>query len=367
MIKCPRCFTPLSAAVAGGWCAMQVCDSDAIAAAIGWRPSRRGDREPWPLPCGYGPDGHGETCGTCWYAMAPRWREAPSTCIVMAGARATGKSIYIGVLIKQLQQWAEHLHLQVRPANAEVDGIFKEHYETPLYKERGIMVPTVSVASGTAYQQEPLVYELSTVRGAHHLVVRDVAGEDMEKPQPDHSNLGFFARADGVIFLFDPLQVEEIRDKLANLVIPTQLEQGDPGHVLDNTLALIGSGRPKLAVVMSKFDAMQELRQVRQSYLGHVMGNAGAAFLRDPGPYLPYDDVEGELLHEEVRSLLKLLESGMTNPVERAHQLTGISYRYFAVSALGDAPRGKALNTRGIAPFRCLDPLRWILAGSGVL
>ena len=37
----------------------------------------------------------------------------------------------------------------------------------------------------------------------------------------------------------------------------------------------------------------------------------------------------------------------------------------FAVSALGHQPRGDKLGSRGIAPQRCLDPLKWALSRAG--
>jgi hypothetical protein len=41
--------------------------------------------------------------------------------------------------------------------------------------------------------------------------------------------------------------------------------------------------------------------------------------------------------------------------------------RYFVVSALGQPHTGDRLNSRGITPFRCTDPLRWITSSAGVL
>ena len=368
MIKCPNCFVPVPTLPTAGYCEQGVCDSREIAAAIGRPSSRRGDRDPWPLACGHGADGHGEICSTCKYRMAPRWREAPTTCVVMAGAPATGKSIYLAVLIKQLEQCGEHLNMKVRPGNADIEKVFREVFEKPLYEERGIMPPTPPLRLDSSYAHQPLVFELSAAAGGrHHLVIRDIGGEDLDRTPLDMTHLTFFPLADGVIYLFDPLQVDDIRDKLPDLVPTSQLQQGNPVRVLENTLRLIGTGRPKLAVVMSKFDAMQALQQVRRSHWSQVMGNAGAAFFRDPGPLIPYNDVDGQLLHEEVRSLLQLLEAGMSTTLESSHRRTGVDYRYFAVSALGDPPRGQALSARGIAPFRCLDPLRWVMAGSGIL
>ena len=42
-------------------------------------------------------------------------------------------------------------------------------------------------------------------------------------------------------------------------------------------------------------------------------------------------------------------------------------HRYFAISALGQPPDGNRLNVRGIAPFRCTDPPRWVTSSFGVL
>lgn len=44
----------------------------------------------------------------------------------------------------------------------------------------------------------------------------------------------------------------------------------------------IGSGEPRLAVILSKFDALRALRDVDGSEWSMVMSNAGAAYLRDP-------------------------------------------------------------------------------------
>ena len=99
------------------------------------------------------------------------------------------------------------------------------------------------------------------------------------------------------------------------------------------------------------------------------MSHAGAAFNRDPSLVdVRYDEVDGALLDAEVRSLLQLLHAGpmlrtMRNPVT-GHQY---EHRFFAVSALGESPVGERLHRNGISPFRCMDPVRWVLAERSVL
>jgi hypothetical protein len=214
------------------------------------------------------------------------------------------------------------------------------------------------------------VFSVITPTGArHHLVIRDVAGEELERPDDlDTQALGFFGRADAVFFLFDPLKVEAVRAQLRDLV-PAHQVGGDPRDVLESTLRLIGDGAPRLSVILSKFDALQALRRIEAGgEWSRIMQNPGAAFFRDAGPTHDPGPGDGEQLHEEVRSLLNKLGAGpLLARIELAVRREPARYRYFAVSALGNPPSGRRQHARGIAPFRCLDPLRWVLAGSGVM
>ena len=133
-------------------------------------------------------------------------------------------------------------------------------------------------------------------------------------------------------------------------------------------LLAIESGSPKLAVILSKFDALQALSDVEGSEWSQIMSNAGAAYLRDNSASRHYDDNDGQLLHEETRSLLLRLHGApIVTAVENPSSGVRLTHRYFAVSALGQPPAGKRLNSRGIAPFRCADPLRWVTSAVGVL
>jgi hypothetical protein len=310
-----------------------------------------------------------EACPDCRYQLPPHWRGAETLCVAMAGARATGKSMYLGVLVKQVAHFAEKLGTTLQPATDRTAVIYRDVYERVLFEERGLMPPTAPVRMDGSYQREPLIYSLGMLDGRRtYLVFRDVAGEDLESPNEDAPYLSFFRHADGVIFMFDPLRVPEVRDQLHDLV-PAQLQTGgDPLTVLTRVLRLIGDGPAAVAVVLSKFDAMQALRAVRGTDWSRVMSSAGAGFLRDtPISDAPYDEDDGQLLHLEVRSLLQRLgASSIVASLERPHNGRTITHRFFAVSALGESADGERLHVRGISPFRCLDPLRWLLASSRI-
>jgi hypothetical protein len=124
-----------------------------------------------------------EVCPRCHHALLEGWRQAHSTCIAMNGARATGKSLFIAVLIKQLDQLMGLLNTTVEFANEHTRDTYTRIYEQPLYEARGLMPPTPSANTDNSYQRDPLIFSLGVFRGSRRfLVVRDVAGEDMENP-----------------------------------------------------------------------------------------------------------------------------------------------------------------------------------------
>lgn len=300
------------------------------------------------------------------------WANSGSVCIAMAGARASGKSLYIAVLVKQLQQLAEKHGRVVVPADASTEERYREHYEEPLFEQMGLMPPTPSHAAADAYQRDPLIFnlgdwDLGDGSGTRpwFLVLRDVAGEDLESPPDDVSNLEFFRDADEVVFLFDPLKVSQIRNYLQGIIPEHQLG-GDPVKVLDNLFRILGQARPNLAITLSKFDTLQKLEEVPDAKWARMMGNYGAAYRRDTG--FTYNRVDQDLLNIEIRSMLMWLQAQrLVYTIDSRY--TGqppSSYRFFATSALGAAPQGSHLHRSGIAPFRVLDPVLWQLADRGL-
>lgn len=313
-----------------------------------------------------------ELCPRCHFELPPQWRWGNATCVAMAGARYTGKTVYIAVMKKLLERRLEASGHELEYANEKTSEQYLEHYERPLYEERMVVMPTASARQAHSYQHEPLIFSMGRWGAGpqRYLVIRDVAGEDLEGAEVGGPAWEFFAAADAVFFLFDPMRVDEVRHHLTDLV-PTDLATGgDPREVLRRVLRLICRGQavpPKLAVIVSKFDALQALRHVPTSQWGQVMAHAGAAFSRDPGllPHWRYDPADALLLHFEVRSLLERLGAG-PGLLDPKNPITGQRYqpqRFFAVSALGESPEGDRLHANGISPFRCLDPVDWLMSG----
>jgi len=385
MTKCPRCFVALDPNQ-HVWAVSPTARApryhDEVGSAFAGTATDIGSMYKWERPANYsGPPPPAsvasqslqapvvEVCPLCHFELPQAWREGHAVCIAMAGARATGKSLYIAVLVKQLQLLCEQLGVSMEPVNRATANAYATNYERPLFEQRGLLPPTPTVLTQASSQREPLIYSIGAWHGVRrYLVLRDVAGEDMESGDLHAPPFHFFARADAVFFMFDPLRVKSIRDQLQDLLPAQAVSGGDPRTVLNNLVMAIGRGQPKLAVILSKFDALRVLRDVEGSEWSLIMSNAGSAYLRDSSDDRRYNDVDGRLLHEEVRSLLIRLNAGsMVAAVENPSNQMHLEHRYFVVSALGQPPSGNRLHARGIAPFRCADPVRWVTSTFGVL
>ena len=312
-----------------------------------------------------------EICPSCHYDLPPGWRYATTTCVALAGARDSGKSIYIGVLVKQLERWCE-LHGQVFRMEGNTPESYKRVYEDPLFVRRGLLPPTAAIEKRALHEREPLILWVGHFGDVPHmLVLRDVAGEDLEKPAHalNAAAFPFFNNADLVLFLFDPMAVKEVKDQLLGALHQARMDATDPSTVLNNLLRIMGGGQAinaakistPLALVVSKFDILAELTTIEGSPLDEVVDNRGAAFNRDPSLGQSYDPHDADLVSAEVESLLTELNA--KNLLTLVQTFFGV-YRAFAVSALGNLPpTDSAINGRGIAPLRVLDPIKWAMMG----
>lgn len=384
MTKCPCCFQELSNDARSWEVSGQHNDlRDEVASfymgfdtmnggvfnAVRSEGDRRWNPQPPPLNPG---EQVFRSCPTCHYRLPEDWYESNTVCVAMAGARYTGKSVYIGVAVKQLAQLLGQMSSHLQFGNQITSDNFAREYERALYEEGGVLGATPRTETGS-HQRDPLILNLGRLGGSRrptYLVLRDVAGEELEQPGGYPGHLGFFQYADAVLFMFDPLTVPTVSNTLSGLIPAGQAVGGRAETVLTTLLRLMGTNaQNRLAVVVAKFDAIQALQKVQDPSWASVMANPGARFLSEYDPQSPrYNEQDGLLLHHEVRSLLLLLGAqGIVHQLENPP--TGIirEHRYFAASALGESAEGQHLSTRGIAPFRVLDPLKWVLSQHGAV
>jgi hypothetical protein len=283
----------------------------------------------------------------------------------MTGARTTGKSCYVGVVMRALERYLLQMQVTLSPADARTGPTFKRLYEEPLLDNQRLLLATSRTIDS---EPGPLIWKMGASNGRpRYLVIGDLAGEDLETTLGQADHLTLIVRADAVFFMFDPLRVPEVVAQLTNL-IPTPQVGGDPKNVLDGVLGLIGGAGTRLAIILTKFDTLEAFRAVEATEWSLIMSNADSSLLRCPADSLEYDEDDGALVDAEVRSLLlKLGAEALVLLLEHPANGRPVRHRFFAVSALGQPPRAEAINQRGIAPHRCLDPMKWVLSEMGVI
>lgn len=325
-----------------------------------------------------------QACPVCHKDLPPNWREATVFTMAVSGARGAGKSVYIAVLLYALQQYLRRCGRMIRPFTPMTQEVYEERYERPLFRENRAMLgtPPMKAESG-AYQRDSMIWQISDPQHPVHLVIRDVAGEDIEKFAGNEAPLSYFSRANLVVFLFDSLRLPSMTQILAGIIPP--VNQGRLGksstEVLPIVLGQLQGGGVDFALAFSKFDAFHELPKADIEQYARVMGNPSARFNRDETMMRPagpgraaesrsWFEQDQTFLDQEIRSLFELIhENTVTMQAEqalRSGRIRGLSH--FAVSAVGETPpHDEQLTTRGISPFRVLDPLLWGLYRRGIM
>lgn len=307
-----------------------------------------------------------EACPTCHGVIPAQWRQEPAPlvqCVAMAGARSTGKSLYIGVLKQQLELFVSEVVGKVLNELGDTEAQYQERYGNRIFVERKILGATLELTQDPASGQ-PLIFEFKGADDRSRiLVLRDVAGEDLQKLRERKARLNFLTRADAIVMLLDPLKIEDIRAVLKGKAQHGELG-GDGIELLRNLLDFLkeAQGKPKtptpIAVTLSKADYLQAVRETN-SPLRALMARPGSPLQRDPSmSEVAFDKKDSDLLQLEIDSLLQFL-TGQTirNLLRESTEV----HRYFAVSSLGGDAVGEDIRDAGIAPYRVLDPVKWIL------
>jgi hypothetical protein len=181
--------------------------------------------------------------------------------------------------------------------------------------------------------------------------------------------------ADLIIFLFDPLQLPQVRNLLAGKMALPPSNAADPAVIWENLKEVVGpigsrkNPNQKVAVAISKFDAVT-LGMNSGDFNFFESFDSAMALTRDPyasnpnppapGARKDFNTLDGGDINSETKALLRLI--GLTVEADLDKDPNGWpeqNVKYFVVSALGQGIKGR---THGLSSFRIGDPIRWALA-----
>lgn len=281
----------------------------------------------------------------------------PSLPIALIGAKASGKSNYIGVLINEIKKKMTsrfNCSLDIC-CSEESKHFYDEFYYKPLFS--GYVVPATD-----AGEIPPLIFPLrfmdakNRIKNVATLSFYDTAGENLDT----HEGLEIFNRyipnAKGIVLLLDPLQIPSIRKQLDGKIALPEINT-DVTEILSRVIENIrnvrnirGTINIPLALAFTKMDALEQYDILPAD-----------SCLREESEHLRrgvFVKSDFESTNNEMRDLLEnFLDDEVVQMMKQFSK-----YSLFGLSALGSVPSGKKIGSDTIQPKRVLDPLLWILS-----
>jgi hypothetical protein len=321
------------------------------------------------------PDCGGETtyriCPVCHSQLPAQFGMISSRMIGMAGAKDSGKTVYMTVLLHELRnRVGAQYDVSVMGADDETLRRFTSQYEDELYKRKQLFRATQRPAQRDGLV-DPLVFRFNAdpggLRGGRPqptlMSFFDNAGEVWLTQEDTDVDSRYLGCSDGILLLLDPLQMAGARElAAAGTPLPGSGQRyASPEAVLTRVTNMLrsrnkgGRGRidTPIAVVFTKIDA-----------LWHTFDVSSPLRSAPPtgGRFSTGDSLD---VHEEVRHLLHSWEGSQ---IDRILQADYPRHRFFGVSALGRAPTlDNAVAASGIQPYRVADPVLWLLSEFGAV
>lgn len=308
-------------------------------------------------------------CPHCHNELPSLFHQADSHIISVIGARDSGKTHYITVLINELLQKGHTLDIQTVPQDVGEDRAqitskrYSEYYKKPLLGRKEQLGQTQQ----NAKDLYPLIYQISSGQKqfgktkALYLVFYDTAGENFNDKEELKKLANYLINSSGIIFLLDTFRISRINETLTKKGVGITNVDTSFRDVFGQMHQLLQQfGKIKLnaksdvpvALTFSKIDEVINNNLLEDDIQEFT--------LRKESSYLRtrlYDDDEIKEIGNDMRSLLAQWgEEGFIADVERSFSKTG----YFGVSALGSTPIGGMLKGE-VRPHRVMDPLLWIL------
>ena len=320
--------------------------------------------------------------------LPPATFENKNIIITVIGSRSAGKSMFMGVLLKELRD-------RIAPAfdgsiqNANEENKWIDTYANQIYKGEHTTVAQTSLLEN----QEPLIYKLRLPhtpwwkklfniepKPNEHLVYTfcffDTAGEAFNSESNMERVKNYINHSTGIIYLVDPFAIPAVRNTVAQDVQDGSYQRGNYNEVEDTAGLIsrvakfirinkeISENKPietPIAVTFSKFDAIP--RQLIPNDFR----------INEPSPHCAsqaFVKQDGNAVNEEIKALL--------NDWDQKNFLANIRFNFtnaafFGVSALGlnNYPKKKE-GTNNFTfnrphPHRIEDPLLWLLQEQGII
>jgi len=320
-------------------------------------------------------------CPSCHNRLPEATLTGRDMIISVVGSRGSGKSHFVGVIIKELiDRISVSFGGSMEPEEDSWER-YEEHFGRRLYTDLQKLDLTssseVNVDNG-AYK--PLIFRLNFPRKSLNsfsqnkidsftFVFFDTAGEDLNSEDVMNTYNKYIFNSSGIIFLLDPMQIPAVRNKLDSEIIERASSAGfsqsaPPVDITARVSRLIrkNNGLPPdqkidipVAVVFSKLDAIYSIIPEGSTLLETSPHCANKTFVL----------ADGYNVNLEVQGLLKEWGLGASiTQIENNYKDSS----FFTLSSLGlnNIPQRDNSIERP-RPHRIEDPLLWMLMKNNVI
>lgn len=316
-------------------------------------------------------------CPDCHTALPSDFAESKSPMVGLVGAKGSGKTVLMTVLVKQLRDTiGKRYSADIRLATDNPDGHqgvsdYQANREAPLFRGGTLPPPTDALGTSARQHAAPVLLrwrqETTGMMGrtsikSTMLSFVDAAGEDMNAVASTFT-LQYLSICDGLIVILDPFALPGARAMLHLPDAAIKVDEDVPLDVVANITEMLRvehnlKKRQKIsipvAVVFTKIDAF---------FSSLDRGNP----LMTTARALPaYDNPDGQAVHE---NMLALMHRWNAQDIDTHIRLNYSDYRYFGVSALGAEPdyENAKVAAGGVRPHRVEDPVLWLLSKTGTV
>ncbi len=318
-------------------------------------------------------------CPSCHNQLPESSIEGKSMIISVIGSRSTGKSHFVGVVIKELM---DRIAISFGGSVEGFGDSFKRwetNFANSLYnKQEKLGMTTTSILDVNNGAYRPFIFKLKLkqkmlfkeVLESFTFVFFDTAGEDLNSEDVMRTVNKYISKSSGIVFLLDPMQIPSVTSQLEDDVVkraggldPQMVAKSD--DIMTRVSNLIRDDRGlsenakidiPIAAVFSKFDAIETI--VPKDFSVH-----------NPSPHCAskkFDMTDWHNVNQEMVSLLKEWDAdSFIAQVETNYK----RYSYFAISSLGlkNNPTAKTNKIQKPRPHRVEDPILWIFKENGIL
>lgn len=309
-------------------------------------------------------------CSSCHSELPSTIGDFEDLIFAVVGAKETGKSNFVSVLIDQLsREVGGAYNCVLEPLNDDTIGRYRRDFWTPLFREKRVVDVTHEAQRGDDVTR-PLLYTLKFFKkgGSQKtkidkvitLAFFDTAGEDLDSEDTMSRVNKYIYNSSGIILLLDPLQLDYVRDQFPDSYDKPDINT-DGNEILFRMTNLIRKATKlkhdkkvdiPLAVTFSKIDAVKSILDPSSP-------------LHFPSQHIQkraFDLTDFQNVQSEIEGLIKdWSETSMTNILEANYS----SYGYFGISSLGHNPEAGVIQE--INPYRVTDPFLWLLAEHKVI